>query len=99
MKILIPGMDGYIGWALALNQLSKGNEICGFDNFSRRKHVEEMNSHSAIPILPINERIEMLKREYGERISFFEGDLLDSEFTDSIFKKFQPDTLIVQQKK
>ena len=27
MKILILGMDGYIGWPLALHQLVIGNEI------------------------------------------------------------------------
>ena len=38
MKILITGIDGYIGWALALKQLSLGNDVCGIDNFSRRKN-------------------------------------------------------------
>ena len=61
MKILIPGIDGYIGWALALKQLSLGNEVCGIDNFSRRKHVEEMDSWSAIPIPAMDNRIKNLK--------------------------------------
>ena len=94
MKILIPGMDGYIGWSLAIHQLSKGNEICGFDNFSRREHVKEMNSHSIVPILSMKERIDVLKNEFGDKISFFEGDLLNSEFTDSIMKDFQPNVIV-----
>lgn len=94
MKILIPGMDGYIGWALALKQLSKGNQIFGFDNFSRREHVKEMDSHSAIPILPIRDRIDLLKNTYGDKVNFESGDLLDAEFTDSIIKKFKPDVIV-----
>ena len=42
MKVLILGMDGYIGWALALYQLKIGNEVYGLDNLSRRKNVQEM---------------------------------------------------------
>jgi len=94
MKILIPGIDGYIGWALAIRLLSKGHTIYGFDNFSRRNHVEEMDSHSAIPILTIEKRIELLKKEYGQEINFSEGDLLDSQFVDNIFKKFFPDVIV-----
>ena len=63
MKILILGIDGYIGWALALHQLSLGNEVCGIDNFSRRKNVEEMKSWSAIPILSMNDRIKYLQEK------------------------------------
>jgi len=94
MKILILGMDGYIGWPLTLKQLSLGNEILGIDNFSRRKNVEEMNSWSAIPILPIKERIENLEKDYGNKIHFQEGDLLNKDFTNDIIKKFQPDTIV-----
>ena len=94
MKVLIPGIDGYIGWPLALHQLSLGNEVCGIDNFSRRKHIQEMNSWSAIPILSMTERIKYLKEQYGEKISFFEGDLLDAQFTNEIIKNFQPDSIV-----
>ena len=94
MKILILGIDGYIGWALALHQLSLGNEVCGIDNFSRRKNVEEMKSWSAIPILSMNDRIKYLKEKYGDKITFFEGDLLDSQFINDIMKKSQPDSIV-----
>ena len=94
MKILIPGIDGYIGWALALKQLSLGNEVCGIDNFSRRDHVKEMDSWSALPIPTMDERIKNLKHKYGEKISFFKGDLLDSQFTNDVIKNFQPDAVV-----
>lgn len=94
MKILILGIDGYIGWALALHQLSLGNEVCGIDNFSRRKNVEEMKSWSAIPILSMNDRIKYLQEKYGDKITFFEGDLLDSQFINNVMKKSQPDSIV-----
>ena len=94
MRVLIPGIDGYIGWSLALNQLSKGNQVCGFDNFSRRKNVEEMDSHSGIPIISMSERIIRLTKDYGDKIRFVEGDLLDAGFTDTIIKDFQPDVVV-----
>jgi len=88
------GFDGYIGWPLGLDQLAKGNEVCGIDNFSRRKNVEEMGSWSATPILPMSERLENLKKIYDDKINFFEGDLLDSNFIDGVIKKFDPDAIV-----
>jgi len=94
MKILILGMDGYIGWPLALHQLAKGNEVCGVDNFSRRKNVEEVGSWSGIPILPMKSRMENLKKVYGDKVSFYEGDLINAQFCDGVIKKFQPDAIV-----
>jgi UDP-sulfoquinovose synthase len=94
MRILIPGMDGYIGWALTLQQLKKGNQVFGFDNFSRRKNVDEMGSYSAIPILNMEERIKILKKDYGDRINFLKGDLIDAKFTEDILKNYKPDVIV-----
>ena len=94
MKILILGMDGYIGWALALKQLSLGNDVFGIDNLSRRKHVKEMGSDSAIPILSIKDRIDFLKTRYPNRVDFASGDLLDDEFIDGVMQKFTPDVIV-----
>ena len=58
-----------MGWPLALRQLAIGNEVCGIDNFSRRKNVEEVGSWSALPILPMKKRLENLKKEYGDKIT------------------------------
>ena len=94
MKVLILGMDGYIGWALALKQLSLGNHVFGIDNLSRRKHVAEMDSHSAIPIFDIKNRIAFLKDVYTKNIDFAYGDLVDEKFTDRIMQKFLPDVIV-----
>jgi len=94
MKVLILGMDGYIGWALAQHQLVIGNEVCGVDNFSRRKHVEQVGSWSALPILSMEKRIENLKKEFGDKVKFYKGDLTDPQFTNDIVKNFQPEGVV-----
>ena len=95
VKVLIPRMDGHIGWPLLLRMLSLGHQVCGIDNFSRRKNVEEMGSHSALPILTMEKRMKLLEKEYGEsKVRFFEGDLLDQEFTEKVMQKFQPDVIV-----
>jgi UDP-sulfoquinovose synthase len=94
MRLLILGIDGYIGWPLALKHLALGNQVCGVDNFSRRKTVDEMGSWSAIPVLSMEERLKRLPKEYEGKISFYEGDLVDSEFTNDVIRKFQPDAVV-----
>jgi nucleoside-diphosphate-sugar epimerase len=48
--VIVIGSDGYIGHALILRLLSTGYRVIAVDDFQRRKHVDEMNSFSAIPI-------------------------------------------------
>jgi UDP-sulfoquinovose synthase len=50
-KVLILGIDGYIGWALANELKSKDYDIYGVDNFWRRNNVE-----SLYPISTANNR-------------------------------------------
>ncbi|HET6497297.1 MAG TPA: NAD-dependent epimerase/dehydratase family protein [Thermoleophilia bacterium] len=56
MNILIAGIDGYIGWALAHRLHSRGHKIVGIDNGSRRAFVARMESASAVPILSFDHR-------------------------------------------
>lgn len=49
-KVLILGIDGYIGWALALHLLKEGYIVSGIDNYSRRRRVEEISSDSLTTI-------------------------------------------------
>jgi UDP-sulfoquinovose synthase len=39
MKVLILGIDGYLGWSLALKLGSMGCQISGIDNYNRRDWV------------------------------------------------------------
>jgi UDP-sulfoquinovose synthase len=61
VRTLILGMDGDIGWGLAMHLSKRGHIVSGVDNFARRANVESLESHSAIPILDMPERF---SREY-----------------------------------
>jgi nucleoside-diphosphate-sugar epimerase len=51
-RVLILGMDGYLGWALYCHLRHKANAVAGLDNFSRRRHVNEIGSDSLFPLPP-----------------------------------------------
>lgn len=86
MRILIAGIDGYLGWPLALHLAARGHDVTGVDALLRRRWVREMNSVSAIPISPPEERF----ANHPCHI----GDLTDYEFVECIFKDFQPETVV-----
>ena len=65
MKVMIMGMDGYLGWPLAMHLSAKGHSISGVDNFSRRKNVEELNAQSATPIKSMARGSMLIRKPLG----------------------------------
>ena len=94
MKVLIAGIDGYLGWALAQYLAMKGHIVGGIDAFFRRRWVEEMGSHSAIPIAAMKDRLHTFEVHFGEMMYFSEGDITDFQFVKQVVKEFQPDTIV-----
>ena len=94
MKVMIMGMDGYLGWTLAMHLSGRGHEVCGVDNFSRRRNVKELGSWSATPIRSMEQRLKAYKRAMGREIEFYEGDLTHYDFTELVIKKERPDTIV-----
>jgi len=94
LRVLIAGMDGYLGWSLAMHLTNKGHEVIGVDNFSRRKNVAEIGSWSAIPIRSMDERLASFEEIHGKKIEFCEGDLREYPFTKGIIKKVKPETIV-----
>ena len=66
MKILLTGIDGYLGWPLALGISKKFRKakIIGVDNLSRRKWVKESKATSAIPIKSMRQRLKKCKKTW-----------------------------------
>jgi len=96
MKVSILGIDGYIGWPLALDLLRKGYKVTGLDNFSRRKRVYDTGSDSLTPIRSWLERKRYLRQTFpnfvNERAEF---DLHSHySFIDSYLKHLKPDAII-----
>lgn len=96
MRILITGIDGYVGWPLAL-RLSRRlprAKIVGVDNLARRKWVRESNSTSAIPIQGIETRLKTARANGFERISFQKLDLTQLNAVHELVRRTKPDLIL-----
>src|SRR5438132_12283084 len=94
MRVLIAGIDGYLGWPLALHLVARGHEFFGIDNFARRKNVAEVGSWSATPILRIEKRLEVARNLRGLRIKFFRGDLRKYQDAAYVLRQSRPDAIV-----
>jgi len=91
--ITILGIDGYIGWTLALDLLNKGYKVAGLDNFCRRDRVRSFGSDSLTPISDIKKRSEILESypNFIDRIAVL--DMTDKPLFDFI-EFVRPDVII-----
>ncbi|MGC9179495.1 MAG: UDP-sulfoquinovose synthase [Vulcanisaeta sp.] len=94
MRVLILGIDGYLGWALALRLTRKGHEIVGVDNFYTRRAVNEVGSDSALPILSMQDRIRAIEEIFGARLEFIEGDITNYDLVRKVVERYRPDTIV-----
>jgi len=94
MRILITGVDGYLGWPLALHLAARGHQVAGIDHFGRRRWVAEMGSVSALPIASMGERLTAFREHTGRELTFFEGDLTDYAFTLAAYMSFRPEAIV-----
>jgi len=94
MRVFIPGVDGYLGWSLAMYLAKRGHEVAGADCYLRRDWVQEMGSQSATPIRHMTERIEAFRENFGQNLRFFKGNLTDYGFIENIFKHFRPEAIV-----
>ena len=95
MRVLITGIDGYLGWPLALYLRKRGHEIAGIDNYARRRWVKEVGSQSAIPIPVFPERMRTFQK-IGTHypLQFWNGDLTNYDFVSGVYKEFNPETIV-----
>lgn len=94
MKVLIAGIDGYLGWPLAQYLATRGHRIGGIDQMLRRQWVEEVGSQSAIPIASMNDRLQAFRERYGYDLQFHEANLLDYSALQAFLADFQPDAIV-----
>ncbi|MEE8402385.1 MAG: NAD-dependent epimerase/dehydratase family protein, partial [Candidatus Hydrothermarchaeaceae archaeon] len=95
MKIMILGIDGYIGWALAMHLANRGHEVSGLDAFKRRDWVREVGSNSAIPIEHLAVRTYKFKETTGKEIVWYSCDISkEPERLEYLIKKHQPECVV-----
>ena len=87
MMIFVLGVDGYIANALTQRLLAEGYDVIGFDNFWRRKWIDEdMKSISAFPIADMED-----KEQNFKKIGSFHFEELDIVHQDTLFDQFVKD--------
>jgi UDP-sulfoquinovose synthase len=94
MRILIAGIDGYLGWPLAQFLAARGHHVGGIDRFLRREWVSEVCGISALPNLGWEERAAAFKARYDKSLPFYAGDLLYYPFLRDTVRAFQPDAVV-----
>ncbi|MDA2935719.1 NAD-dependent epimerase/dehydratase family protein [Patescibacteria group bacterium AH-259-L05] len=94
MRIMILGIDGYLGWTLALKLAKLGCRISGIDNYTRRNCVKERGSHSVVPIVSMEERLKAARKVLGVDIEFREMDIRDRKKLKKFLQKEQPEAIV-----
>jgi UDP-sulfoquinovose synthase len=94
MRVLITGVDGYLGWPLALHLTARGHEVAGIDNYARRGWVSEVGGASATPIRDMPERLAAFEETFGKPLAFYEGDLQDTALVTEICRDFKPEAIV-----
>ena len=95
MRILILGGDGYLGWATSMHFAMRGHEVHAVDNYLRRRSHEQAGTDSLTPIgesLPA--RAAAFRDVTGLHIGVTEGDLMDWDVVDAVFREFVPDAVV-----
>ena len=94
MRIVIAGIDGYLGWPLTQHLAARGHEIAGIDRFLRRAWVEEMDGESAIPIAGWDDRAAYFREHFGRELTFSAGDLCEYAVVHELLESFRPDAIV-----
>ena len=94
MRVFIAGIDGYLGWPLAIYLRAHGHEVAGADLLLRRAWVTEVGCISAQPIASREERLRAFHEIFGAALDFRVGDLTDYDFVKNFFAEFQPEAVL-----
>jgi UDP-sulfoquinovose synthase len=95
MRILILGGDGYLGWPTSMQFSRRGHEVHALDDYLRRRAHAEAGTDSLTPILAsLQDRAKAWRDVTGLEIGVTEGDLLDWEVVERVFREFQPEAIV-----
>ncbi|MBN2336408.1 NAD-dependent epimerase/dehydratase family protein, partial [Candidatus Bathyarchaeota archaeon] len=94
MRVMILGIDGYLGWTLALKLAKLGCRVSGIDNYLRRRAVAEKGSMSVVPIADMETRLKTAKEQHGVDIGFRELDLLNRDELAEYLREAQPEAVV-----
>ena len=95
MRILILGGDGYLGWATSMHFARRGHDVHALDNYLRRRAHADAGTDSLTPILSsLPQRAQAFQEVTGHRIGVTQGDLLDCDVVERVFREFRPEAIV-----
>ncbi|HEX75373.1 MAG TPA: NAD-dependent epimerase/dehydratase family protein [Dehalococcoidia bacterium] len=94
MRVMILGIDGYLGWTLALWLGSIGCQVSGIDNYNRRDWVMERGAHSVIPIARMTDRLHAAREVLGIDINFRKMDIMDRSHLKEFLEEVKPEAIV-----
>ena len=94
MKVMILGMDGYLGWTLALKLATLGCEVSGIDNYVRRDCVMEKGAHTVVPIARMTERLEAAQEVLGLSLNFRRMDIRERDKLGEFLEEVRPEAIV-----
>ena len=90
MKVLILGIDGYLGWPLALHLIERGHQVSGLDCYIRRERVDRTGCNSLTPIADRLSRTHFLRRKQPSFV--MSHDYVDN--CEEFLRSVQPDAIV-----
>src|ERR671919_1788602 len=94
MKILVLWGTGYLGWPTAMYLAVRGHEVAAVDSFHRRLFDHEIGADSLIPILPLQDRINLWASLEKKPIKPYVGDITNWDFVEHVWKEFEPESIV-----
>jgi UDP-sulfoquinovose synthase len=94
MRVMILGIDGYLGWPLALKLGKLGFKVSGIDNYTRRDVVMEKGSHTVVPIPKMTERLKAAKEILDIDINFRMMDIQDRHKLEEFMDEVKPEAIV-----
>jgi len=94
MKVMVLGMDGYLGWPLSLKLANLGFKVSGVDNYTRRDAVMEKGSHTVVPIPRMTERLRAAKEELGVNLHFRRLDVTNRKQLAEFIEEVKPEAIV-----
>jgi UDP-sulfoquinovose synthase len=95
VRILILGGDGYLGWPTSMRFARLGHEVHAVDNYLRRRAHADAGTDSLTPIAAsLPERARAFREVTGIDIGVTEGDLLDWDVVERVFRELRPEAIV-----
>jgi UDP-sulfoquinovose synthase len=93
-RVIVLGVDGYLGWATALHLSNAGHQVVGIDSLVRRRWDRECGTQSLLPIKSMPQRVNLWQTLAGRTVDWRKMDLCDARAVVELIRDAKPDALV-----